>query len=52
MIGKILRKNNSAIALNIVYIKEKEILPAYISKHNSIREKKKIILIIPNKEKE
>ena len=51
MIGKILRKNNSAISLNIVYIKEKEILPAYISKHNSIREKK-IILIIPKEEKE
>ena len=28
-------KNNPAIALNILYTKEKEILPAYISKHNS-----------------
>ena len=27
-------KNNATIALNIFYIKEKEILPAYISKHN------------------
>ena len=27
-------KNNPAIALNILYIKEKEILSAYISKHN------------------
>ena len=32
-------KNNLTIALNILYIKEKEILPAYISKHNSTREK-------------
>ena len=39
-------KNNSAIALNILYIKEKEILPAYISKHNSTREKQEILLII------
>ena len=31
MIGKRLRKNNSAIALNILYTKEKEICPAYIS---------------------
>ena len=27
-------KNNQTIALNILYIKEKEIYPAYISKHN------------------
>ena len=27
-------KNNATIALSIFYIKEKEILPAYISKHN------------------
>ena len=27
-------KNNPTIAINIFYIKEKEILPAYISKHN------------------
>ena len=32
MIGKRLRKNNSAIALNILYTKEKEIFLAYISK--------------------
>ena len=35
MIGK----NNSTVALTILYIKEKEILPAYISKHNSTCEK-------------
>ena len=27
-------KNNLTIAVNILYIKEKEIYPAYISKHN------------------
>ena len=32
-------KNNPTIALKILYTKEKEILPAYISNHNSIREK-------------
>ena len=33
---KAFEKNNPTIALNILYIKEKEICPAYISKHNSI----------------
>ena len=41
-------KNNLTIALNILYIKEKEILPAYISKHNSTCEKRPILLMIPN----
>ena len=35
-----------------MYIKEKEICPAYISKHNSTRETQIILLIIPNEEKE
>ena len=35
-----------------MYTKEKEILPAYISKHNSTREKQIILLMIPNEEKE
>ena len=39
-------KKNLTIALNILYIKEKEILPAYISKHNSSHEKQEILLII------
>ena len=39
-------KNNPTIALNILYIKEKEIYPAYISKHNSAREKQIILLTI------
>ena len=45
-------KNNPTIALHILYIKEKEILPAYISKHNSTREKQIILLMISNEEKE
>ena len=36
---KTLEKSNPTIALNILYVKEKEIYPAYISKHNSTREK-------------
>ena len=53
MIGKLFRKNNAAIALNILYIKEKEVCPVYDSKINSNCKKKKIILLmIPNKEKE
>ena len=34
-------KNNPVIALNILYIKEKQIYPAYISKIKSNYEKKK-----------
>ena len=49
---KTFEKNNSLIALNILYIKETEILPAYISKHNSTREKQIILLTIPNEGKE
>ena len=37
MTGKQLSKNNPIIALNFLYIKEKEIYPTYISKHNSTR---------------
>ena len=49
---KTFEKNNSTIALNILYIKEKEICPAYISKINSNREKQIILLLIPNEQKE
>ena len=49
---KSLKKNNPTITLNIWYIKEKEICPAYISKINSNCEKQIILLIIPDKEKE
>ena len=45
-------KNNPTIALNILYIKENEICPAYISKHNSICEKQIILFMVSNEEKE
>ena len=45
---KTFQKNNPTITLNILYIKEKEICPAYISKINSNCKKQ----IIPNEEKE
>ena len=45
-------KNNSAIALNVLYIKEMEICPAYVSKINWDCEKQIILLMIPNEEKE
>ena len=48
---KTFEKINLRIALNILYIKEKQILPGYISKHTSTREKQIILLMIPNKEK-
>ena len=40
-VWKTFEKNNPTIALNILYIKEKEICPACISKINSNCEKKK-----------
>ena len=49
---KTFEKINPTITLNILYTKEKEILPAYISKHSSSREKRIILLMIPNEEKE
>ena len=51
MIGKRLRKKNLTNALNILYTKEKEICPAYISKINSNCQKQITILMIPHKEK-
>ena len=49
---KTFEKINPTIALNSLYIKEKETYPAYISKHKSIREIQRIILMIPNEVKE
>ena len=49
---KMFEKNNPTIALNILFIKEKEICPAYISKIDSNCEKQIILLMIPNEEKE
>ena len=48
---KTFEKNNPTVVLNILYIKEKEISPAYISKINSNCEKQIILLMIPNEEK-
>ena len=45
------QKNYPTIALNILYIKEKEICPVYISKIN-LNSEKQITLLIPNREKE
>ena len=44
-------KNNSTIA-NVLYIKEMEKCPAYISKLNLDCEKQIVLLMIPNEEKE
>ena len=49
---KTFEKNNPTIALNILYTKEKEVYPVYISKINSNCEKQIILLMIPNEEKE
>ena len=43
-------KNNVTIALNVLYAKKEKIYPAYVSKHNSNREKQVILLMIPNGE--
>ena len=45
-------KNNLTVVLNILYIKEKEIYPAYVSKYNLAREKQMILLMISHEEKE
>ena len=45
---KTFEKNNPTIVLNVLYNKEIEICPAYISKYNSNREKQIILLMIPN----
>ena len=44
---KTFEKNNPAIAFNILYVKEKEMCPAYISKINLNCEKQIILLMIP-----
>ena len=38
-------KNNLAIALNVLYTEKEKIYLAYVSKHNSNREKQVIILM-------
>ena len=49
---KMFEKNNATIAYNILYINEKGICPACISKINSNCEKQIIFIIIPNEQKE
>ena len=51
MIGENLRRNNAKTALNILYAKKGKIYPAYIWKHNSNREKRVILIMIPNRQK-
>ena len=50
MIGRNYEKNNLTIALNVLYAKKEKIYPAYVSKHNSNREKQVILLMISNGE--
>ena len=45
-------ENNVTIALNVLYAKIEKIYPAYVSKHNSNREKQVIPLMISNREKQ
>ena len=45
-------KNNPSIAVNVLYTKEKEILPVYISHHNSSREMQIVLLMIEHEEKD
>ena len=49
---KTFEKKNKKIALNVLYIKEMEMCPAYISKLNSNCEKQIILLMILNEENE
>ena len=44
-------KNNVTIALNVLYAKKEKIYPAYVSKHNSNREKQVALLMILNARK-
>ena len=45
-------KNDPTIVFNILHMKEKDILPDFISKHNSAHEKTIILFMFTNKEKE
>ena len=49
---KTFEKNNPTVTLNILYIKEKEICPAHISKIDLNCERQIILLMIPNEENE
>ena len=45
-------EKNVTIALNVFYSKKEKIYPAYVSKHNSNREKQVILLMISNGDKQ
>ena len=47
-----LEKNNETIALSVLYAKKEKIYCAYVSKHNSNREKQVTLIMIPNGEKQ
>ena len=48
---KTFEKNNVTISVNLLYAKKEKIYSAYVSKNNSNREKKVILLMIANGEK-
>ena len=50
MIGKKFEKNNVTIALDVLYAKNEKIYSAYVSKHNSNRQKQVIFYMISNRE--
>ena len=43
-------ENSEKIALNVLYAWKKNVYPAYVSKHNSNREREVILLMISNVE--
>ena len=47
---KKIEKNNATIAISVLHAKKEKIYPAYVSKHNSNREKQVIFLMISNEE--
>ena len=44
-------KTNATVVLNVSYAKKEKIYPAYVSKHNSNRQKQVFLLMISNGEK-
>ena len=45
------QKYNVGIGFNVLHAKKEKMYPAYVSKHNSNREKKVILFMIQNREK-
>ena len=50
MTEKNLQKNNRKIALNVLHTEKEAMYPAYVSKHNSHREKQVVLLMFLNGE--